>query len=231
MLQHLPLSISWACFVFVKPNLAWRLIPLILEGGCHYSPAEEGKALTCMSSVSLLFFCFQETHLKESHSNVLRNFKVFRQDRLNSLLASRAGVVVQRVVPSTEVALQTSLQAEAVLMLLDAWLLSAQCTPLRDQLQYEELDYLIFQLPVPCMILFDFNAHNLCGKAVERTLEGLSCNGFFFTRDYTREATYFSTASCSFTSIDLSVCHPSLYPLFSGRSSQIQMRGTTFHSF
>ena len=60
-------------------------------------------------------FCLQETHLKESHSNVIRHFNVFRKDRLNPSVASGgAAVVVQRTVPSTEVTLETSTESVAV---------------------------------------------------------------------------------------------------------------------
>lgn len=130
-------------------------------------------------------FCLQETHLKESHSNVLRHFKVFRKDRLNASVASGGvAVVVQRMVPSTEVALQTSLEAVAVRLLLDRVITvcSVYISP-GYRLQFEELDNLIRQLPVPYIILGDFNAHNPLWEALEEILEGHSLNGFFFRQD------------------------------------------------
>lgn len=64
--------------------------------------------------------CLQETYLKESHSNLLKRFQLFRKDRLYGSHASGGvAIIVQRSTPCVEVCLDTKLEAVAAKVLTD----------------------------------------------------------------------------------------------------------------
>lgn len=128
-------------------------------------------------------FCLQETHLKETRSNVLRHYQVFRQDRLHSSVASGGvAVVAQRTTPSAEVALYTTLEAVTARILLDrvVTVCSVYISP-GYQLQYEELEDLVSQLPAPYLILGDFNAHNPLWGSGKRDARGALVERFLLS--------------------------------------------------
>ena len=168
-----------------------------------------------------LAMCLQETHLKESHSNVLRQFNIFRKDRLNSSHSSGGvAIVVQRSVACVEVPLSTALEAAAVRILSDRLItLCSLYIPPNLQLRYEDLESLVAELPHPFIILGDFNAHNPLWGSARRDTRGAIIERFITSRNLclfnAKEPTFFSAPTNSFTSIDLSLSEPSLFPLFS----------------
>ena len=82
-------------------------------------------------------------------------------------------------------------------------------------LKYQHLDNLMQQLPSLYIILGDFNGHNiLCGNKnndsrVKLIENFLTKNDVCIMND--KYSTYHSPSSKSFTYIDLSFCHPSLF--------------------
>lgn len=125
-------------------------------------------------------FCLQETHLNNSHSNILRRFQVFRRDRpLLSHSSGGVAIVVQPSTPCVEVPLNTTLEAVAVRVLLDR--LITVCSlyiPPSYPVSREELESLHDQLPQPALILGDFNAHNPLWGSRRRDTRGLMIERF-----------------------------------------------------
>ena len=89
-------------------------------------------------------------------------------------------------------------------------------------LNSQHLDSLLQQLPSPYIILGDFNGHNILwggknnghnilwgGKNNELIENFLTKNDISIMND--KSYTYLSTSAKSFSSIDLSFCHPSLF--------------------
>lgn len=166
-------------------------------------------------------FCLQETYLKECNSNVLKHFQVFRKDRVQSSRTSGGvAVVVQRGFPCSEVVLQTSLEAVATRILVDRIItVCSLYIPPSHQLTLEELDGLVSQLPPPFLLLGDFNAHNSLWGSDRRDARGALIERFLLSTGLcllnSSEPTYFSSTTRTFTSIDLSITHPTLFPFLS----------------
>ena len=94
--------------------------------------------------------CLQETHLTDSHTQVLRHHQVFRKDRHSSNPSGGVAVVVQSGVACAQVPLQISLEAVAVRILLYRLItLVSLYLPPNVPLHLNELQSLIGQLPKP----------------------------------------------------------------------------------
>lgn len=164
--------------------------------------------------------CLQETHLKNTHTDILRRHRVFRKDRLSAHSSGGVAVVVRRGVACAEVPLRTPLEAVATRVLVDRLItIVSLYLPPQVPLHIHELEGLIDQLREPFLILGDFNAHNPMwgsdrldsrGKIIKRLL--LS-SGLCLLNN--KEPTFYSAPHNSFTSIDLSISSPSLFPCFS----------------
>ena len=82
-------------------------------------------------------------------------------------------------------------------------------------LNSQHLDSLLQQLPSPYIILGDFNGHNIFWGGKNNDSRGELIENFLTKNDICimndKSYTYLSTSAKSFSSIDLSFCHPSLF--------------------
>lgn len=180
--------------------------------------------------------CLQETYLNKTHTNILRNYHVFRRDRSDSSHSGGVAVVVQRNVACSQIRLSTSLEAAAVRIILDrAITLCSLYIPPNTYFNLRDLHTLILQLPPPFLLLGDFNAHHPLwgcahadsrGSAVERIL--LSSN-LCLLND--KEPTFFSATHRTFTSIDLSIASPALANCFEWKVSNNPLGSDHFPIF
>lgn len=195
----------------------------VLQWNCRGLFANYDDVTELLEEHRPIAFGLQETHLKDTHSNVLRHFQVFRKDRVDSLhISGGSAVVVQRSAACVEVPLNTNLEAVATRILIDR--LITVCSvyiPPNYPLQYVELESLVDQLPPPFLLLGDFNAHNPLWGSGRRDARGALVERLLLSGGLcllnTTEATHFSSATQTFTSIDLSFSDPTLLPLISWR--------------
>ena len=133
-----------------------------------------------------------------------------------------ASIIVKNNIPQQQVAINSCFQAVAVKLTAQRPLTicSLYLQP-NFKFNYKDLEHLVEQLPVPFIIMGDFNAHSplwgnnkLCqrGKIVEDFIT--DCNLSIYN-DKTK--TYLHPGSGSYTAIDLSLCSPSLYLDFTWR--------------
>ena len=77
------------------------------------------------------------------------------------------------------------------------------------------MDNLLQQLPSPYILLGDFNGHNILRGGQNNDSRGELIENFITKNDICimndKSYTYHSPSTKSFTSIDLSFCHPSLF--------------------
>ena len=172
-----------------------------------------------MDELRPIALALQETHLRDHPPHVLRRHKVFRKDRLCSNSSGGVTVVVQSGVACSEVPLCTPLEAVAVRLLLDRLITVVSLyLPPNVPLQLNELQRLVGQLPQTFLILGDFNAHHPMWGSIRQDSRGGIVERFLLSSGTCllngREPTFFSAAHNSFTSIDLSIASPSLFPHF-----------------
>ncbi|GFY39598.1 putative tick transposon [Trichonephila inaurata madagascariensis] len=141
-----------------------------------------------------VYVALQETFLKPSCTSYIQGYSILRKDcSTGERACGGVALLINHVTPFSPVLICTSLQAVA------------QC---------RELQELIDQLPLPFILLGDFNAHHLLwgcqdvnsrGKVVEKLLTELD-----LTLLNDGSNTYFHSPTQSFSAIDLSICSPSL---------------------
>ena len=127
-----------------------------------------------------------------------------------------ASIFVKSSFPQIKFDLQTELQATAVSVTLDReiTICSVYIFP-SFSLNSQHLDNLLQQLPSPYILLGNFNVYNILWGGQNIDSIGELVENFITTNDICimndKSYTYHSPSTKSFTSIDLSFYHPSLF--------------------
>ena len=127
-----------------------------------------------------------------------------------------ASIFVKSSFLQRKIDLQTELQATAISATLDREItICSVYIPPSFSLNSQHLDNLLQQLPSPYILLGDFNGHNTLGGGQNNDSRGKLIESFITKNDICiiddKSYTYHSPSTTSFTSIDLSFCHPSLF--------------------
>ncbi|GBN20958.1 hypothetical protein AVEN_177596-1 [Araneus ventricosus] len=161
----------------------------------------------------------QETFLKSTVSTKVRGYNCTRKD-VATEISSSGGVCIltSNLYPSNALSLHTFLQAVAVQVHFKS--LRTVCNiylPPHDTASQYDLNQLMNQLPVPFILIGDFNGHstlwgnndtNSRGRQIEQLISD-HCLCLLNNN----QKTYFHEPSRTFHSLDLAICFPSLYPL------------------
>ena len=167
--------------------------------------------------------CLQETFLKDSDNIPVRGFNLYHKCQETENRASGGvSILVNENVPQSIVTLNTNLQAVAVKVTAHKTI--TQCSvylPPRNNFNFnpKDLQDVIDQLPSPFILMGDFNGHHTlwgCEDVNNRgqQLENLILKNYLILFNG-KSHTYFHSASGTFTSIDLTLCSPSLFLDFS----------------
>ena len=126
-----------------------------------------------------------------------------------------SSILVQSSCPQREIKLVTNLQAVAVSVThnKDIAICSVYIPP-NFHLETEHLDRLLKQHPSPSLLVSDFNGHNILWGCKDNNPKGniiedfITKNNLCLMND--NSYTYLHLATGKFSSLDLSLCHPSL---------------------
>lgn len=163
--------------------------------------------------------CFQETHLNGTDTISLKGFSIYNTFSLNNERAAGGSSVLvkDQVVLHSSVPLTTDLQAVAVRVSWEqAITLCSIYIPPNDKVTLTQLTDL---LPVPYMLMNDFNAHSpLWGSMihmirVKQIEDFLSKDALCTFND--GSSTFLHSGNGTYSSIDLTICDPSLLTGFS----------------
>ena len=191
----------------------------IIQWNCRGLKAnfEEIQHLICSYNPQVM--CLQETHLKDTDTIKFKGFNIYNYTSVSPVDGRPIGgssILVKKGIPHEVFKLETSLQAVAVQVTLHRTLtICSLYVPPRSVIKSEDLDSLVTELTGPYLLLGDLNAHstlwgnqtnNALGDTVEKFVEH---NDLSLLND--QSATYLHPATGSFSSIDLSLCSPSLF--------------------
>ena len=164
-------------------------------------------------------FALQETYLKRHDKVTFHSYSCFRKDFHHSEQATGDIAHISNDDLHTSIVLNTNIQAVAIQIHIRQ--LIATCTIYLQPnylLQQHDLNDLTVQLPIPFIILGDFNAHNPLwgspdtnhrGQIIEDFIAG-NCLCILNNGDNT----YFHEPSRTFHAIDLIICSPIIFPYF-----------------
>ena len=189
----------------------------IIQWNCRGLKPNYNEVSLLISEYNPSVFCFQETFLKPDDNISLRGFNIYNYVHTDCLRPSGgASIFVKSSFPQRKIDLQTELQATAVSVTLDREItICSVYIPPSFSLNSQHLDNLLQQLPSPYILLGDFNGHNILWGGQNNDSRGELIENFITKNDICimndKSYTYHSPRTKSFTSIDLSFCHPSLF--------------------
>ena len=160
--------------------------------------------------------CLHETHLKDSDNISIRNYTAFHTFSANNKRAAGGvSIFINNNAPHSHIPLNTNIQAVAVSITLHRVItLCSIYIPPSSKLSPKDLDDLVFQLPSPFILLGDFNGHNILWGSKDindkdRIIESFIDNHGLCLYN-TKTPTYLHPATGTYTSLDLSICFPTL---------------------
>ena len=162
--------------------------------------------------------CLQETLLKDNENLSIKNYTTYNYTPpiANGKVSGGVCILVRNDIPHSELQIQTPLQAIAVQIATKKkiTLCSIYLPPNSDIIDHD-LDNLITQLPTPCMLLGDFNAHNKLWGCSHNSSRGNIIEDLIGRHDLCycndKSPTHIHAATQTPSAIDLTFCHPSLY--------------------
>ena len=189
----------------------------IIQWNCRGVKPRFEELLLLLSLLRPSVFCLQETFLKPNDTFTLKGFNVYNHIHLDCLRASGGtSLLVHSTLPQRQIKLKTDLQAVAVSVTLEKEITFCSIyIPPSYLLRSEQLISLLEQLPSPYMLVGDFNGHNVLWGCNDNDPRGELIEDFITKNDIClmndKSNTYLDSGKGTFSSLDLSLCHPSLY--------------------
>ena len=191
----------------------------LLQWNCRGLRANYNELLLLLHDHEPLAVCLQETLLGASHSVTFSKYTSFHEPSIvsNAKLTGGVSILVRDGIPHSEIQLTTPLQAIALSVTLigRAISLCSVYLPPTFRLDRRDLDDLLRQLPAPYIILGDLNGHSPTWGCRDFNVKGRLIEAFVTNNDISLlnslAHTYIHPATGSKSSLDLALCHPSLF--------------------
>ena len=188
----------------------------IIQWNCRGLKANYNDILLLINEHDPAVLCLQETFLKDTDKITFKNFSLYNAYFPNADRASGGvSVVVNNRAPHRVIPLNTNLQAIAVSVTLHRVITFCSIyLPPNSKIVPNELDNIVQQLPTPFVLLGDFNAHNILWGSSHISDRGHKVEDFISRHDLclynSNSPTYLHPGTGTYTSIDLTICSPSL---------------------
>lgn len=190
----------------------------LIQWNCRGFRSNYEEILNLLNDNSAAILCLQETFLKDSDIINIRNYTCTYNNFVNNNDRPSGGVAifVDSKLPCSTVPLTTKLQAVAMRVTLHkAITVCSIYIPPNYNLGANELNDLHNQLPQPCILMGDFNGHNILWGSPDTNERGNKLERFLLDNNLClmndKRPTYMHAATRTFTHLDLSICHPDLF--------------------
>lgn len=202
-------TLSYLTFIFQKMTIIqWNI-----NG---YFP-QSGEMRNLIKLFNPTVIALQETNLKPAHTPVIQKFTLFRKDYVEGHVAcGGVALFVKNSHSPRPIPLQTTLQAVAAQLTVNNIHLTV-CSlylPPGENIPENQLKNIQLQLPPPFILCGDFNAHNPLWGGSKINSTGKKVENFLINEKLMllngHEHTHFSQSYQTFSSIDLTICSPSI---------------------
>ena len=189
----------------------------IIQWNCRGIRPRYEELLLLLPLLRPSVFCLQETYLKPEDTFTFKGFNTYNYIHSDCLRASGgSSIFVHSSCPQREIKLKTDLQAVAVSVTLEKEItLCSIYIPPSFALRPIHLNSLLQQLPSPFILLGDFNGHNVLWGSKDNAPRGDLIEDFISQNDIClmndKSNTFLDSGKGTFSALDLSICHPSLY--------------------
>lgn len=205
----------------MDPQLTGQYLPYakhrsILQWNINGLSHRKDELDILISQYRPLIVCVQETNFKHQSHVPIKHYNSHFLNRIDPARASGGvAIYLNECITFQPVDLNTTLEACAIATHInDKITICNLYLPPSSNVTYHELSHLLSQLPAPFIILGDFNAHNPIwgssyisprGTIIENITNDLSLT--ILNPDC---PTFLSSSSGRQSSLDLTICHPSL---------------------
>ena len=192
----------------------------ILQWNCRSVKANYEELNLLINEKKPVAVCLQETFLKDSDKCTLKYHSCYYKNCSDNDKASGGvAVIVNNNVPHHAVKLDSILQAVAVSISLNkTFTLCSVYLPPSSPIDIKKLDHLINQLPKPFIVMGDFNSHHTLWGCTNTNDKGRIIEDFITKHDLVllndKSSTYLHPATGSYSSLDLTICSPGIFPDF-----------------
>ena len=192
----------------------------ILQWNCRSVKANYEELNLLINEKKPVAVCLQETFLKNSDKCTLKYHSCYYKNCSDNDKASGGvAVIVNNNVPHHAVKLDSILQAVAVSISLNkTFTLCSVYLPPSSPIDIKKLDHLINQLPKPFIVMGDFNSHHTLWGCTNTNDKGRIIEDFITKHDLVllndKSSTYLHPATGSYSSLDLTICSPGIFPDF-----------------
>ena len=212
-------NISLSCLLFLTMASGF-----IIQWNCRGLAANRQELELLAQKYNAPVICLQETNLKDDQMTLKGYVAHHKSGRIDDMDRAHGGVsiFIKSNLPQSVVVVTSPLQAIVVKVTLHTTITFCNLyIPPSTALHLRDLAHIETQLPKPFVIVGDFNSHNYLwggikndakGKVMERFMT--KSNICLFNDD---TPTYLHPATGSLTSIDLTMCSPSLFMNFTWR--------------
>ena len=189
----------------------------LVQWNCRGLKANYDEVLVILSTLSPAVVCLQETYLKGSDKLSIRSYSCFNYIHDDGGRASGGcSILVNNRIPHSLINLKTPLQAVAVRVTLHQTItICSIYLPPNGTVSPSDLDNLANELPPPFILLGDLNGHNPLWGSPNINNRGKTIDTFLSNNDLClyndKSPTYLHPASGTFSTLDLSICSPSLF--------------------
>ena len=191
----------------------------ILQWNCRSIKANFEELKLLINEKKPVAVCLQETFLKGSDKFSLKyHYSYLKNCSGNDRASGGVAVIVNNSAPHHSVKLNTTLQAVAVSISLNKTVtLCSIYFPPSSQIDTKKLDHLTDQLPKPFILIGDFNSHHTLWGSKDTNDRGRIIEEFITEHDLVllndKISTYLHSATGSYSSLDLAICSPEIFPV------------------
>ena len=206
------------CGIFIFLNVI--MANHILQWNCRSVKANLEELNLFINEEKPVAVCLQETFLKDSDRFTLKYHSCYFEHCSDKDKASGGvAVIVNNTVPHRTLKLDSTLQAVAVTISLNMTItLCSVYLPPSLPIDIKELDHLLDQLPKPFILMGDFNSHHTLWGCIDTNDKGRIIEDFITKHDLVllndKSSTYLHPATGSYSSLDLTICSPGIFPQF-----------------
>ena len=188
----------------------------IIQLNCRGLKSNFNEILLLLSLLNPSIFCLQETFLKTNDNIDIKGVNIYNYIHSEGQRPSAgSSIFVKSCLPQREIKIKTQLQAVAVSVTLDKEITvcSVYISP-AFTLTTEHLQSLLSQLPASYILVGDFNGHSILWGCKENNSRGDIIDNFITNNNLClmndKSYTYLHPATGKFSSLDLSICLPSV---------------------
>ena len=190
----------------------------ILQWNCRGLRANYNDLCLLLAQFNPIAVCLQEINIPSTYNNTIRSYSLSHSTPVHAdgQPCGCVAILVRNNIPHSPISITSNLQVVAVrITSTKPFTLCSIYLPPHSNWNTNDLQSVVQQLPHPVLLLGDFNAHSTLWGNKSTDSKGTAVEDLLLQNNLcllnNKQHTYVHPATGSFSSIDLSLCDPSLF--------------------